>query len=179
MTSVCIVFFIRKSSVLFVIRKMTSNRFMETKCRGQNLTHLIAQSLPKGLFIYYVALDWVSTLVGSENVIFSILTYIYWYINHPYILGRSERVQKPAYILYKWSLTKDRIRIGCPADYLLYYYSTFSNNNNQMKLLRNLKFIFFTWLGLKFITWLYFQFQYQMTHFITLSPIIKLRNYFN
>ena len=64
MITVCIVFFIGKSRVLFVIRKMTSNRlltYLETKCRGQNLTHLIAQSLPKGPVIYYAALDWVST----------------------------------------------------------------------------------------------------------------------
>ena len=47
--------------------------------------------------------------------------------------------------------SKDRIPIGCQADYLFYYYTTFSNNNNQMKLLRNLKLICFTWLGLKFI----------------------------
>ena len=68
----------------------------------------------------------------------------YQYINNPYILGGSERVQKPAYVIYEWSLTKDRIPIGSPADYLFYYYTTFSNNNNQMKLLRNLKLICFT-----------------------------------
>ena len=76
----------------------------------------------------------------------------YQYINHTYILDGSERVQKPIWMV---PITKDRIPIGWPDDYLFYYYSTFSNNNNQMKLLRNLKLICFTWLGLKFITWLF------------------------